>query len=146
MAIRRATISIDENSRWLPVKGVLQLLEDRCSESKRDLLLEIGMHFAIAHFFRLADGVVRAKECKQTPVLDVHYSKLLENPEHTLKSILQFLSLEGDIKYYAKCASVLKPEHKSRFLHPKLYPPQRVEMIGKRIRKYEWYKSYTYKN
>jgi hypothetical protein len=144
--IKRIAASMGIQVDELSVKEALELLTEQYEESTLDVLIETNMNLHLDYFFSLADSVLLAKQSGTTPILDVHYSKLLENPEHTLKSILQFLGLEGDAGYYAKCASALKPEHKSRFLYPKLYPPQRVKMVGKRMQKYQWFRGYDYQN
>ena len=124
----------------------LKLLKNACSPKKFEQLTTLVADKVIPLCFHRASVVQELKQSKLAPVLDVHYDQLIKEPHATLERILKFLGLTGDADHHKQCVAALSPESQSYRLYPELFSPERIAIIAKHMRQYEWFEGYTYES
>lgn len=128
------------------IEGIDKALRAELGDERWPSLMLRFFNKARQRFFAMADGVKKTKELYGEAVLDVHYSKLLQNPRPELERIVAHLQLEADDDYYRQCASLMEPETHSRKLLPELFNEERLSELEKRLAQYPWMADYRYRD
>ena len=87
----------------------------RSSESDSESSKEPDLSGFSTRYFQRAEVVERLKQEAKYPVYDLYHEEFIDNPQHELKKLLDYLELSCDNEYLRSCSEIVyKSPNKSR--------------------------------
>ena len=118
-----------------PMREMVERGEREQRENKMLMLLA-------AHFFTVMEGVLLMKKHGASPILDVHYKHLTQNPAEKIKRIVQWLGLECDEDYLSACAQMVGPMSRTREQVAHLFTEDVRALIDEQIQRFDFLRGY----
>ena len=104
---------------------------------------KIDLTFFINDFFEKAEIIWSLKNNFQLDIIDIYHEDLINNSNHTLQNLLEFINIDNVGNYLSECSKILysKP-NKSRFQVQ--WSKENINLVQNKMNKYSFLRRYFY--